>query len=219
MPLNIGNPQAVGQGYIQYNRDIISALMNPQVMQSKYIIEDAKKRIEHMNKLFSSPLGAYTINSKGHSQVRQAISNYIQQRDGSEVHSDWNNVFLTNGASEGVRLCFKMLIRSKQDGVLVPIPQYPLYSALLTLDGGTMIKYYLDEERGWGVNPEDIKNQITSAKDLGINPRAIVIINPGNPTGQVLKRQDIEDIVKICYENSVVILADEVYQDNIYKED
>ena len=86
-----------------------------------------------------------------------------------------------------------------------------MYSALLTLDGGTLVKYFLDEEKGWGIDPEDIENRIKHAKDLGINLRAMVVINPGNPTGQVLKREDIENIIKICYKNEIVICADEVY--------
>lgn len=64
-----------------------------------------------------------------------------------------------------------------------------------------MIKYYLDEEKNWGISAEDIENRIRYAKDLGINIRAMVVINPGNPTGNVLRRSDIEDIIKICYEH------------------
>lgn len=101
---------------------------------------------------------------------------------------------------------------------MVPIPQYPLYSALLTLDGGTLVKYFLDEERGWGINPEDIEQRINHAKDLGVNMRAMVVINPGNPTGQVLRREDMESIIKICYKNEIVICADEVYQNNVYRD-
>ena len=76
-PLNIGNPQAVGQGFIQYNRDIIAALLNPNLLESNYLLPDAKERVRHMNSLFSTPIGAYTVNSKGHAQVRQAVANYI----------------------------------------------------------------------------------------------------------------------------------------------
>jgi aspartate/methionine/tyrosine aminotransferase len=94
---------------------------------------------------------------------------------------------------------------------MVPIPQYPLYSALLTLEGGLMVKYYLEEEKNWGINASDIIQRIKNAKDMGINLKAMVIINPGNPTGNVLSRDDIEDIIKICYENEILILADEVY--------
>lgn len=188
-------------------------------MDSQYLNDDAKERVNLMNSLFSSPIGAYTSNSKGHSQVRQAIANFIQTRDGNDVHSDWNNIFLTNGASEGVRLIFKLIIRDKQDGVLVPIPQYPLYSALITLEGGTMVRYYLDEDKDWGINIDEIHKQVKSAKDLGINVRCIVIINPGNPTGNILKREDIEDIIKLAYEENILILADEVYQRNVYNPD
>jgi alanine transaminase len=121
-PLNIGNPQAVGQGFIQYNRDILAAVLNPRLLESEYLNQDAKDRVTMMNSLFSSPIGAYTSNSKGHAQVRQAIANFIDQRDGGDVHSDWNKIYTTNGASEGVRMIFQMLIRDKQDGVLIPIP-------------------------------------------------------------------------------------------------
>ena len=80
-------------------------------------------------------------------------------------------------------MAFKMLIRDQKDGIMVPIPQYPLYSALLTLDGGRMVKYYLDEDKNWGIDANDIQMRIRNAKDLGIQLRAMVVINPGNPTG------------------------------------
>ena len=101
-------------------------------------------------------MGAYTANSKGHMFIRKAIADYIEKRDGPAVEANWNNIYMTNGASEGVRAAFKLLIREKSDGIMVPIPQYPLYSALLTLDGGTMVKYFLNEEKNWGVDAEDI---------------------------------------------------------------
>jgi aspartate/methionine/tyrosine aminotransferase len=104
----------------------------------------------------SSPMGAYTSNSKGHQFFRKAIADYIEKRDGPAVKANWNNIYTTNGASEGVRIAFKMLIRDQRDGIMVPIPQYPLYSALLTLDGGTMVKYYLDENKNWGIDENDI---------------------------------------------------------------
>lgn len=81
-----------------------------------------------------------------------------------------------------------------------------------------MVKYFLDESKGWGVDSNDILKRIKNAVDLGIKIRGMVVINPGNPTGNVLSRQDIEDIIKICYEHRIVILADEVYQKNIYTE-
>lgn len=123
---------------------------------------------------------------------------------------------MTNGASEGVRTCFKMIARNYRQGIMIPIPQYPLYSAQTALDGGTMVRYYLDESKAWGVDINDIRHRIKNAKDVGIELRAIVVINPGNPTGNVLRRENIEDIIRVSHENGLIILADEVYQNNIY---
>ena len=98
---------------------------------------------------------------------------------------------MTNGASEGVRTAFNLLIRDSNDGVLIPIPQYPLYSALITLNGGKQVPYFLDESKNWALDIKDVKKRISAAKKAGTNLRCIVIINPGNPTGQVLSEENI----------------------------
>ena len=125
---------------------------------------------------------------------------------------------MTNGASEGVRLCFSALLRNNNDGILIPIPQYPLYSALLTLNGGELLPYYLDESRNWGLDVAGLRDKVSEAKNLGFVPRAIVVINPGNPTGQVMPKEDLVEIIKLCHEENILIMADEVYQANIYKQ-
>lgn len=97
--------------------------------------------------------------------------------------ADPDHIYLTNGASEGVKTAMTMLIRDSNDGVLCPIPQYPLYSALLTLNKAELLPYYLQEHQNWGIDPEGLETQILESKRRGITPRAIVVINPGNPTG------------------------------------
>ena len=96
--------------------------------------------------------GAYS-NSQGIKAVRDEVARFIEQRDG--FAADPEDIFLTNGASEGVRNVMVSLLRSKaegyNDGVLVPIPQYPLYSALTTLLNGNLVPYYLSEEDGWAL--------------------------------------------------------------------
>ena len=82
-----------------------------------------------------------------------------------------------------MRTAFTMLVRGPNDGVMIPIPQYPLYSALITLNGGTQINYYLDESKNWSLDANDVREKIAKAKKDGINLRCIVVINPGNPTG------------------------------------
>lgn len=130
------------------------------------ISEDAKNRIYFYQTHQQSPVGAYTTNSKGWTYTREAVAHFISKRDG--VKSNPDNVYISNGASEGCRAALMMLIRNANDGVLVPIPQYPLYSALLTLYNGALIPYYLDEEKNWGMDAEHLEQQIMDAKAKGI---------------------------------------------------
>lgn len=81
-----------------------------------------------------------------------------------------------------------------------------------------MLPYYLDESKNWGLDQNNLLQSIEAAIKQGICPRAIVVINPGNPTGQVMSVDDLKQIIKICYENNILILSDEVYQTNVYKE-
>jgi glutamate--glyoxylate aminotransferase len=92
-------------------------------------------------------------------------------------------VFLTDGASVAVRMCLNALIRDGHDGILVPIPQYPLYSASIKLYGGSLVPYLLDEDKGWGMNVQELMRSVAKAKAEGIQTRGLVFINPGNPTG------------------------------------
>ena len=149
--------------------------------------------------------------------MRRAVAEFINRRDGV-TDSTEDNIYLSNGASEAVRICFAALLRNRNDGILIPIPQYPLYSALLTLNGGELLPYYLDETKQWGLDVEGLKTLVSKSKDDGFTPRAIVVINPGNPTGQVMGREDLQDIIRICHEENILIMADEVYQQNIYKQ-
>lgn len=109
------------------------------------------------------------------------------------------------------------MIRGPQDGILVPIPQYPLYSAAIQLLGGSLVGYYLKEETGWSLDFDELARAVADAKRKGVQVRGMVFINPGNPTGQCLSKKDLEGLVKFAYKNRLVLLADEVYQDNIYQ--
>jgi alanine transaminase len=103
-----------------------------------------------------------------------------------------------------------------KSGVLVPIPQYPLYTATLSVLNSTCVPYYLEEARAWGTKLSAIKESLDKARGEGLSVRAIVIINPGNPTGGSLEQKDIEGIIKFAAEEKLVILADEVYQTNVF---
>ena len=165
-------------------------MVYPPLLDSGFLSDDACNRIRTLQQNCKSPPGAYTGNSKGWSYVRRKVAEFINRRDGvSDSFED--NIYLTNGASEAVRTAFSALVRHPYDGIMVPIPQYPLYSALLTLKGGELLPYYLDESRNWGLDIEGIEKLIDRAHQDGFTPRAIVVINPGNPTGQVFSRTDL----------------------------
>lgn len=128
------------------------------------------------------------------------------------------DIFLTDGASPAVHYCMKAFLRGKSDCILTPIPQYPLYSATISLYGGTLLPYYLDEPSGWALDSASLIDIVRSARADGKTVRALVVINPGNPTGQCLSRQNQEEVVRLCTEEQIILMADEVYQDNIYAE-
>lgn len=109
-----------------------------------------------------------------------------------------------------------IICSSPKTGILVPIPQYPLYTATLSLLNATCVPYYLDEKSGWGTNLAEIKSAYKKAVEAGIDVRAIVIINPGNPTGASLPAEDIKATIEFAAENKLVVMADEVYQTNVF---
>eukprot|EP00927_Polykrikos_kofoidii_P044439 TRINITY_DN38402_c0_g1_i1.p1 TRINITY_DN38402_c0_g1~~TRINITY_DN38402_c0_g1_i1.p1 ORF type:complete len:444 (+),score=69.81 TRINITY_DN38402_c0_g1_i1:181-1332(+) len=168
-------------------------------------------------------MGAYT-HSQGLPVVRAEVARFIEQRDGEPSGSvDPNAIFLTNGASDGVRMLMTALVRKApvyHDGMLVPIPQYPLYSATCTLLDGSLVPYYLDEAGGWSLDVAgELRKQLSSARADGCEVRGLVVINPGNPTSQTLTEANMKEVVALCAEEGLVLLADEVYQENIWRED
>ena len=135
------------------------------------------------------------------------------ERDG--YPSDPEMIFLTAGASAGVSQILGLALKPG-DGAMIPIPQYPLYTATLSYIHGKPIPYYLNEDAEWSTNTAALREGVSKAKQDGTPIKALVVINPGNPTGACLTREAMEDVVRLCYEESILLLADEVYQRNIF---
>lgn len=216
---NIGNPQQLQQKPITFFRQVLALVDYPQLIDhpsSPAIFPpDAIARARAI--LTSEPggTGAYS-QSQGIAIARRHVADFIAARDGHPASPD--DVFLTEGASAGVAAVMKMLIRNENDGVLIPIPQYPLYTATLSLCGGRAVGYYLNEKKGWGLEISEMKRALAEARSKGIEVRSVVVINPGNPTGQNLSEADIRGVVQFCQEEGLVMCADEVYQANVYKD-
>jgi len=214
---NIGNPQALGQKPITFFRQVLSICDYPELLQNEHVSKiyppDVIKRASDILSNIRGGTGAYS-ESKGALFLRQGVARSIEKRDGYPCDPD--NIFLTDGASAAVHYMTRILLRNKDDAILTPIPQYPLYSAAITLYGGTLTPYYLDESKGWGLNVDHLRDVVAGARKEGKCVRALVVINPGNPTGQCLDEENQKEIVKFCKEEGLVLLADEVYQENIY---
>ncbi|KAH7444325.1 hypothetical protein KP509_02G073800 [Ceratopteris richardii] len=215
---NIGNPQSLGQQPITFFREVAALCDHPGLLHKKEIqtvfSSDAIKRAESIvSSIPGRATGAYS-HSKGVKALRTIIAEGIQNRDG--YSADPEDIFLTDGASPGVHMMIRLMLRNKKDGIMCPIPQYPLYSASIALHDGTLVPYYLDESKGWGLEVSELKSRLEAAVADGINVRALVVINPGNPTGQVLSEENQQKIVQFCKDENLVLLADEVYQENVY---
>jgi len=214
---NVGNPQALGQPPLTFNRQVMALLMAPFLMEDPAVARSFPPDVIARAKLYLSKLngglGAYS-DSKGNPYVRQEIAEFITRQTGAVSSPD--NIFISNGASECVRMLLFALIRGPTDGIMVPIPQYPLYSASIALYGGELVPYYLDEESGWSLDVNELQRSLDESKSKGILTRALVFINPGNPTGQCLTEENIRDLIQFCHRNRLILCADEVYQENIY---
>lgn len=214
---NIGNPQALKQKPITYIRQTLSLLEFPELLNNKGVLEsypkDIVERARWILQKHPHGTGAYT-QSGGIGFVRKAIAEFISKRDG--IPADEEHIILTDGASKGVQSVIMALLKKKTDGFMIPIPQYPLYSATITLYGASQIGYYLDEQNEWQLNEKILTDSLVKAKKDGIDPMAMVVINPGNPTGAVLSHENIEMIIRFAQKHNLSIMADEVYQENIY---
>jgi aspartate/methionine/tyrosine aminotransferase len=214
---NIGNPQALKQKPLSYIRQVLSLLEYPELLDRPEALQlyprDLVRRARDILRRHPHGTGAYS-QSTGVPFIREAIAEFIARRDNISANRD--QVILTDGASKGADVVIKALLQGPSDGFMIPIPQYPLYSATLTLYGGQQIGYYLDEQRGWQLNELILTESIEQAKAAGIRPVGIVVINPGNPTGAVLSHDNIRMIVRFAKLHRLSIIADEVYQENVY---
>ncbi len=140
--------------------------------------------------------------SKGLFSARKAIMQYCQLKNIPNV--DIDDIYTGNGVSELIAMAMQGLLNTG-DEILVPSPDYPLWTASITLAGGTAVHYHCDEQAEWYPDIEDIKSKVTS------RTKGIVVINPNNPTGALYPKEVLQDIVDVARENELIIFADEIY--------
>jgi len=180
--LNIGNPAAFG-------------LNAPDE-----IIQDVIRNLAHCQ--------GYS-DSKGVYYARKAVMQYCQEKNFPDV--DVDDIFLGNGVSELIVMSMQALLNNG-DEMLIPAPDYPLWTASVSLSGGTPIHYLCDEDNGWEPSIEDIESKITR------KTRGMVIINPNNPTGAVYSKDTLLKLIEVARKHNLIIFADEIYDKIIYDE-
>ncbi len=145
--------------------------------------------------------------SKGLFSARKAIMHYTQTKGIRGVKID--DIYIGNGVSELIVMAMQALLEN-DDEVLVPAPDYPLWTAAVTLAGGTARHYVCDEQSGWFPDIEDIRSKISP------QTRAIVLINPNNPTGAVYPKEVLEQVIEVARQHQLIIYADEIYDKVLY---
>jgi len=176
LKLNTGNPAVFGfEAPFQIVRDMIEAM----------------------------PLAHGYSDSRGIASARRAVVYRYEQEPGFPK-VDPDDVYLGNGVSELITMTMQALL-DEGDEVLIPAPDYPLWTAMTSLGGGTPVHYVCDDANGWQPDLEDIRSKVTP------RTKAIVVINPNNPTGAVYTREVLEGIAEIAREHSLLLLSDEIY--------
>lgn len=140
--------------------------------------------------------------SRGLFAARKAVMHYYQTR--GVLNSEIEDIYIGNGVSELITLCMTALL-NPGDEVLIPSPDYPLWTTAVGLAGGTPVHYICDEQAGWNPDLADIEAKITK------NTKGIVIINPNNPTGAVYDKEIVEGIVRLAEKHKIIVFADEIY--------
>ena len=153
------------------------------------------------------PHAAGYTDSKGLFAPRKSVVHYTQEKHIRGVTLD--DVYLGNGASELIAMSMNALL-DDGDEVLIPTPDYPLYTAVVGLSGGTPVHYCCDEESGWLPDIDDIERRITP------NTRGIVVINPNNPTGALYPESVLLAIIEVARRHQLIVFADEIYDKTLY---
>ncbi|MGB0206037.1 MAG: pyridoxal phosphate-dependent aminotransferase [Neptuniibacter sp.] len=159
--------------------------------------------------IYNLPASQGYCDSKGLFSARKAVMQECQKRGIEDVGIE--DIYIGNGVSELIVMATQGLLNDT-DEMLIPAPDYPLWTAAVSLSGGNPIHYRCDEEKGWAPDIEDIRSKITE------RTKGIVVINPNNPTGAVYPKEVLTQIVDLAREHNLIIFADEIYDKILYDE-
>ncbi|VDO47858.1 unnamed protein product [Onchocerca flexuosa] len=164
---------------------VLACVNDPSLINSANYPSDVRQRAELLlSGCAGHSIGSYS-QSSGIEIIRKHVAEYITRRDGG-IPSDPQHILLSSGASESIRNILKLFTdvdtRKKKRGIMIPIPQYPLYSATIAEFGLGLVGYYLDESNNWALNIDELEQAYKKSLDE-FNTQVLCVINPGNPTG------------------------------------
>jgi alanine-synthesizing transaminase len=172
----------------------------------KYDFPTPRHMIDAVEKAMRDGFNGYGP-SAGLKRARDAVARDSNARGMTSVRPE--NVFITSGASEAIDLTLTALLEPG-DEVLLPSPGYPLYNAIAARLGAVAVSYYPDESKDWAIDPVELESHITP------RTRALVICNPNNPTGALMNRQVLLDVLEVARRHELPVLSDEIYEKLLY---
>jgi alanine transaminase len=213
IPCHVGNPFQLGKSIMTFPRQVLSVAEYPALARSGFFPDEAVERALGFINNGTRNLGALSP-IQGFGLVRRHVADFITKRDG--YPSDPSLIYLCQGATPAIMHIIRTIVNSARDAILTPQPQYPMYTAVTSLVNAQTVPYYLTEHSAWSVDHESLMSGIKFAHDLGLRLKGMVIINPGNPTGNLLSKSDMKRILDVVESEGMVLIADEVYQENVY---
>ncbi|KAI1902231.1 hypothetical protein AGOR_G00042580 [Albula goreensis] len=215
-----GDPHRLGMKPISFVRQVIAACLYPELVHNDRFPIDVQLRAQRLLRACEGgSVGAYTATC-GIPHVQRNLANFISRRDGG-VPSHPENIFISSGSVTALTVRKTLLPHEEgpsKAGILIPVPGFATFHSMLETQGVEMVPYHLCEEEGWALTVEDLRRALQTTRGH-CSPRALYIMNPGNPTGYVQSRESIEEVIRFAAEENLFLLADEVYQSNVYAVD
>ncbi|KAM6948717.1 alanine aminotransferase 2 [Aplochiton taeniatus] len=204
---------------LTFVRQVLAACLYPPLTHSDKLPCDVRQRATMLLAACDGgSVGSYTTTG-GIPCIKRRLCEFLSQRDGG-APSFPENVVFTNGSTAAITQMLKVLVDthgSPPTGVLTPVPNYPGSVTGLQAQGAAVLPYYLSEEHGWELEIGELRRALQSAKEFS-KPAALYVINPGNPTGHVQSRKSIEEVIQFAAAEKLFLMADEVYQANVFGE-
>ncbi|XP_074753642.1 alanine aminotransferase 1-like [Athene noctua] len=208
---------AVGRGPLAVLRQIAAACTFPELLGSPAVPEGARRRARRvLREMDASSIGGYNHDHRALG-VPTRVARFLERRDGG-VPCHPRNIILCSGTASIFPFVVSLVVdeaAAQPTGVLVPVPGPPRRGAAVGLAGAVAVPYPLAEERGWAVATEAVRWALRRAR-ARCHPKVLCVVNPGDPTGHVLSRQNMEEIIRLAAEENLLLLADEVQQERAF---